>query len=225
MPVVRVKRVRRDPLTPAHKARIAAALAAAPPATTRALYAVGRAVEEYRCLAADEAARPRPAQVKRQLDGVADASRQACETLHGLTEQLKRLNESAADALDELLQAQDPPANVMDFVRGSFQDAALELSWRCGNLAQAAGAFQAVGRPQKEALGIFVNQLALIWERVHGAWPGRTYSTALEMETGPFRNFVAACLDAADVADGGAPDGLIRRVLKGRQRMEKTSTV
>ena len=73
-----------------------------------------------------------------------------------------------------------------------------------------------------EALGVFVNHLALIWEDSHGKWPGRTYDVYTGKEGGRFRQFVDACLNGVDPARS-CPDGIIRSVLRGRKIMEKYS--
>lgn len=155
------------------------------------------AAQLYRAYAENEGTRPTPSRAGPQLARVSD-------TASALEEALTRLDDSAHEHLEERF------AGRVDLLAFRRQLAAL---------ASAAGSFDGRGRPRKDALGIFVNQLALVWESVHD-WPRRSVREPTGKEAGPFRRFVEAMLAAVDPGQE-CPDGIIRQVLRGRRPMEK----
>ena len=79
-------------------------------------------------------------------------------------------------------------------------------------LRHAADAPAAKGpRPQEVRLR-FVHELATIWFGVRGSWPGRTHDWKTQQDSGPFLEFVYACLEPIDPAATRGIDDVIRRV-------------
>src|SRR5713226_731857 len=143
----------------------------------QALREIEKAAQLYRSLLVEQEGRPRPAEVRPKVEQIADA----CFGLRNLLENLGA-DESAHDYIEESYE-------VVAGNLGPPYSSLGDLKQLVSFLGLAAGRFQARGRPRDEALGVFVNQLALIWERAHGKFPGRAY---LISEVGPFREFVAA---------------------------------
>jgi hypothetical protein len=119
-----------------------------------------------------------------------------------------------AEALISALEETKSDEAMLDHLWASIDVQKLLAS--LGGLRDEALNFKAAGRPFDANLGVYVEGLAHIWEKVHGEWPGRTYNPYLKEESGAFRTFVGYCIEL--VAPGRSiPDGLIRRVLKGRR--------
>jgi hypothetical protein len=166
---------------------------------------VESAAQLYRSEVHNEAKRPPPSESKGRLLALANQ----CSAL---AHSLDTLDDSALEYLEE--------AHMEVAQRNRHLVSLHELTRAPKRLWEAAACFQPQGRPRQEALGVFVNLLALIWERVHGTWPKRSYSPWKAKETGAFRDFVTTCLRTVN-PHASAPDYIIRRTLEGRRLMDK----
>ena len=175
------------------------------PEAKRTLNAVLRSAQLYRSCKASEQEQPSKSETHRTLREIA----KRCDALRL---NINRLAEQSRDYLEENYHSHTSSKNSKHIPLG-------DLIRALDRLSVAARSFEPRGRPPKDALGMFVNQLALIWERAHGKWPKRSYFTHKSRESGPFRRFVSACVKGVDPLLS-CPDGLIRRVLKGRKTME-----
>ncbi len=141
--------------------------------------------------------------------------REIAERCDALRLSIHNLDEQSRDYLEEDFDSHISPKNSKHIMLN-------DLLCALDRLSVKARFFEPRGRPPEDALGVFGNQLAIIWERAHEKWPTRTYDAYKEKETGPFRRFIEACVKAVDPSIK-CPDGLIRRVLKGRKTMEKNT--
>ncbi len=173
------------------------------------LHRIQEALAYYRADIRNERLRPR-------LAGDAATIRTIAQLSGELESALRSLRGSAEDRLEsryycEAYDLADPrTAKVL------FQ----ELPAILGRLKVAAE-LPTKGRPKKEPLTLLVYQLACIWRDVHSEPPRRSYHEFKRKEAGPFRRFVAACLEALPAATRPEkpPDGIIRAVCA---LMEKT---
>ena len=178
------------------------------PRAQEALTEILSAARLYRSSRANERDQPSKVVTKRKLREIS----QKCDAL---VRCLDSLDKSSRDRLEENFGSARP-------IESTSYALLSDLEREVERLSSAAQLFEQGGRPAKEALGILVNQLALIWEGAHGRWPRRSYYTHKSRESGPFRRFVMACVEGVDPSLS-CPDGLVRRVLKGRKTMEKNT--
>jgi hypothetical protein len=121
-------------------------------------------------------------------------------------------------AVIEALEETRRDEALLDYLWGRIDVQGLLL--RLGELRDEALAYRAAGRPLDENLGAYVEGLAHVWEDARGDWPRRAYDAYLSEESGRFRTFVDRCIQII-LPGRPVPDGLIRRVLKGRRILER----
>ena len=196
--------------SPEQEQRIKDALGVGSNAAERPLAAVLGAAQLYRSWKASESNRPNKGEVSRRLKDIAEK----CSVLkHSIAE----LDSSSLDYLQERYDT----VAVLKPIRHVLWS---ELILALGCLWSAAWSFDPRGRPPDEAMGVFVNLLALIWEDTHGKWPKRAYDAYKRRDAGRFHRFVEVCLRAVD-PNRPRPDRVIRKVLEGRRLMDKNPSL
>ena len=195
--------------SPEQEQRIKDALSVGGEAAERALPAILFAAQVYRTWKANERDKPSKGEVSRRLKDIA-------EKCSALKRNIAELDSSSLDYLQDRYYT----VAVIEPRRHVLWD---NLIFALDSLGFAASP-DPRGRPPDEALGVFVNHLALIWEHSHGKWPKRSYDAYKRRDAGRFNRFVEVCLQAVD-PNRPRPDRIIRKVLEGRRLMDKNPSL
>lgn len=160
------------------------------------------ATQNYWSTAKEDSKMQRPAEIARELSGVAK-----CATK--LLAALDSLGEDAEEKLEQLL--------MFKHIRGTPYVSFANLDPTIRRLLAAAQSFQPKGRPREDAMGVYVIMLASIHEDATGVWPKCIYDPYTTQDHDRI-DFFVACMNAAGVP---YQSGIINRVLKSGKRLRQ----